>query len=543
MAVLHSVPTGELGQPGPRPYEPLAPVLVSANAQEIFAICPEAEELHRLPVDLFDAPILTDEALKSNGVSREERRSRALDPRYHSAAKRAVLSAAHLMSAVPDPSARQEAFWFLVQEWEQDRQVRVEDQTYLRVALNSIDINEGVAYVRAINEHSRPVQQRILEQISDSTANQYGLLKLIASVQSKETIEDLDNGILARDKQAQRWLTLLALVRADRQHTPVAELLCKKLIDGEFDHYIARDMLDYAASYDFPGQPPEPIAALKNMITLVEHSAGVPADGQMLARMAETFSMGLWSKDRQSALYKQRKILQDTLDYLTATVVTEFVSGVVTVEGRDYKAHMYKSFDELADIETDSFIHHAIQVVGETAVSHLKRRHQPRAEEAQAPEEPEEEVTAEREPIPLMCVDNQGNLHDAESPEFIDMVQSYLDKYKNTPHLKEDIDKILGYLSRLNFGNGAISGLIRVTEGYAPVSLNGNGLKPLPVWEFKPKEAQGLSLKSNAGIRTRIYLSVLPGAQALAIRNIGRRTDSNARALNKHSGRRGRRRR
>jgi hypothetical protein len=156
--------------------------------------------------------------------------------------------------------------------------------------------------------------------------------------------------------------------------------------------------------------------------------------------------------------------------------------------------------------------------------------------------EPGVETKQEKEPLILMYVDGQGALHEAESKEFSNLVEDYLKKYQHTPNLPEDIARILEHLTHLDFSNGIIHGLIRVTEGYAPVILNGAQAKDMPVWEFKPKEAIGLSLKSNAATRTRLYLSVIPGANIIAIRDIGRRSDSNARDLNKRSGRRRRHR-
>lgn len=541
MTLLHDPKNEEsLTPPALKPFEPLSPVLVLPNAREIFAAHPEIEDLHQLPVDLFDAPILTDENLKNNGVSREDRRTNPPDSQQHLAAKRAVLSAAHVMSAVPQPS-RQEAYRFVISEWEEDRGVQAQEQTYLRITLESLNIDDGVAYVTGLNDHGREVQQRTLELIQDSSANQYQLLKTLASVQSSEALADLDDQVYSQDMQALRWLTLLSLVRMDRQTAPVAELLAKRLTQGDFDRYIAHDMLGYANLYQAGGQLPEPVAALKSMISLVEHSAGASADGQTLSRMAEGFSLGMWPKEQQTAVYKQRKVLLDTLDYLTCTVVPEFVSGVIAVEGRDYKTHMYKAFDELSDIDTGSFVQ-AMRAVGGTAAGSLKRRRQPRTQEADIVDKPESDMPAEREPIPLAYVDKQGIMHAADTKEFDSLVHGYLDKHKNTPHLEEDLTKILDHLCRLDFSNGGVKGLIRVTNGYAPVIVNGDGPKSLPVWEFKPKDAPGLSLKSNAATRTRVYLSVLPDVEALAIRDIGRRSDSSARDLNRRTGR-GRRRR
>jgi|GEM_PF-4172462 len=535
MTLLHNPTSAELRRAGPGAFEPLAPVLVSPEAQEIFAAYPEIEELYQLPVNLFDEPILTDETLKSNGVSREERRGNALEPSLHKAARRAFLSAAHILAPVTDPADRAAAFQFLVHEWEEDRQAQAEDQLYLRITLNSVNVDEGAAYIEGVNNHSQTVQQRMLENIKDSSANQYQLLKLLASVQSQEAVDDLEGETQDKDKQALRWLTLMALVGADRQHAPLADLLGRKLDQGEFDLYIARDMLEYASRYDAEGLPPEPVAALKSLISLVEHSAGTPADGQMLARMAEGFSLGMWPKEQQTAVYKQRKIILETLGFLFS-VVNEYTAGVIAVEGRDYKPFLYKSFDQLADIETNSFIQ-TIRAVGETAAGSLKRRNQPKPE-ADEPSHPEPETSVEKEPMTLMCVDGLGQLHEADSKEFTDMVDAYLSKHENTPYLREDLEKILDYLTRLNFSNGRISGLIRVAEGYGLVVLNGGPAKPLPLWEFKPRDAAGLSLKSNAATRTRIILSHISETDSLAIRNIGRRTDSKARTLNKRSGRR-----
>lgn len=536
MTRLHNPTNGELRQAGARAFEPLAPILVSPEAQEIFAAYPEIEGLHKLPVDLFDAPVLTDENLKSNGVSREERRGYALESSLHKSAKIAHLSMAHILAPIADPAARAAAYQLLVHEWEEDRQVRAEDSVYLRIALNGMRIDESAAYVAGVNNHSRPAQQRMLESVHDSSANQYQLFKLLASVQAKEVVDELDEGVLSPDKQALRWLTLLALVRADRRQAPLAELLGTQLEQGDFDRYIARDMVDYASRYDAEGPRPEPVAALKSMISLVEHSASTPADGQLLARLAEGFSLGMWPKEQQAAVYKQRKALLDTLDFLFS-IVTDFTAGVIAVEGRDYKSHLYESFDELAELQTDSFVQ-TIRSVGETAASHLKRRHQPKAEAPENTGHPESEALPEREPMTLMCVDSQGCLHEADSKEFADMVDDYLSKHENTPYLREDLAKILDYLTRLNFSNGRISGLIRVAEGYAPVLLNGGPAKPLPLWEFKPKDAVGLSLKSNAAIRTRVILNHISETDSLAIRSIGRRTDSKARTLNRRSGRR-----
>jgi hypothetical protein len=535
MTLLHH--TGaEFRRPGANGFEPLDPVVISPRANELLSIYPELESLHHLPVDLFDDPILTDENLKTNGISREERRCQAPDEYLHRAAKVVYLSAAHLIAA-HEPKDRPQAFQELVSEWEESRQVKAGDYPYARITVNHIRPVEAGDYITGVNAYNQTFQQRIIEAIRDSSSSQYDLLKMVVSVQSQSSLEDLSNGCESADFQALRWLTLMALMRSNGSQAPIADLLARGLDSGAYDRYIAYDLLNYSQPLNQERDAPGPIAAVKSLLSLVEHSAGQAADGQMISRLADGMSLGIWPRESQAAVFKERKQMLETLKYLFDTV-SEFTAGVIAVDGREYKKFMYKELDELADIKQRDVMA-AVKSIGQTAASHIsqKRRQQPQPEQIEE-SAAETEDSAEREPLALMCVDSQGCLHDNTSKEFTDMIGDYLDKHKNTPNLPEDVDRMLDYLSRLDFSNGGVPGLIRISDGYAPVVLNGDGAKSLPVWEFKPKEAQGLSLKSNAATRTRIFLSVVPGANALAIRDIGRRTDSNARTLNKRSGRR-----
>jgi len=259
--------------------------------------------------------------------------------------------------------------------------------------------------------------------------------------------------------------------------------LVERLGNGDFDGYIAADVLRYETGAD---EKPNPqYEKIKALATLIQGTNPELSPDEAQCRLVD--NLGSWPEPQLQVL---AKIRNEQMNKLSLKIG---MNRRVQDNPVDQPDAVDAVMSRLGDIIKYEILH-------QRRPNPPKRRRQPQKEvvpEEPAPPTPEEDV--ERRTVSY--INASGEVFPMGSDEFDAIKRKYLGKFKGAKGLVSDIDAAMEYLSKLRMDTGRPNGV----DKYGSKLVCGG--QKYDLFAFKPSEAPGFTTHSRLTRETRILFS------------------------------------
>jgi hypothetical protein len=509
----------------------LEPFDIDFDAQWLMQANPELATMMLVEEPFFAASRDDlEEAYRENGASRSRIR------RVKKTATRipilVVQSLVRLIEDIDEPEDRLTAMEETEKHWVDDHIIKPPAGFNLKAVMRAM--NEGAEYIHpfvvSVKGNKDSLQQRQLAETEGNPDKEYDLIKLVIKVEDLERKDKASGGEPDDDHMALFWFNMLlhAPDGTPRQSSTISESIMTKLKLGVYDPLIARDLLH--ATKSAPAEAvPAALRGLQDLVDLIEQTVGKSVDDEDLERLASLTHS--WPAESQRVFNTHKAGLIKEFNTVSDYVIDHigpFSRPPQDIHSRQQEVHshlgMYlesvggKKYRRQPKIER-------AHDIGSTALR-LKRRHLAGDGKADT-EESNNDINAEQRehpPLKLSYIAESGHVFDNDSPQFEDMIERYVSRYKSVNHLEDDVRRMLAYLSHLNFSERDTPGVKKMVQGSLPL-LNGTQMRSrVTCLSFKPSLAKNLGLRSAEAKRCRIYFAHLDSDQ-LAIAEIGHRGD------------------
>lgn len=386
-------------------------------------------------------------------------------------------------------------------------------------------LDESVKYsviYRALYEGSFKVVDQYNESLVDDVpaeVQEYQLLKTFASIQPSPNEEPTDSTDPAVT------LTTMLYIDADSKEGEPAlpDSLFDRLQAGEYEDLIASDFLHYVSGNSSFEDPKLDEAAnqIRFIHQMMRTTLGADVNKDTLINSIvsnkDNWPLGIQAgfKEARKRLIGQtggilrlvtEQLIGDNFISESGDNEQDFIEGLHDVEW-DFERLKAKKLGAQAARGSMARIKHEDAL---SAVQSKRRRKQQSAATKEKAEETEPEKI--KEPRKLGYLDDKGVVHSADSEKYSELIEDFMDKKPNQVELQSDIDKILKYISEIDFST-RVNG---VTKYGGTVQL---GEGKTNVFGLKPQDAPGLSTKTKIVKKHRILFSFV-GEDQVAILGI-----------------------
>jgi hypothetical protein len=275
-----------------------------------------------------------------------------------------------------------------------------------------------------------------------------------------------------------------------------------ELSEGRYDHHIAKDVMRYIEQ---DGVLDADLVKIKQLGQFATAIAG--GGTEMMAN-----SLEVWPADQRHTIQQLRNALMERITINQANAV-RWLQEKEMLPPADPKSELESRAltlieDILKRVPITAEDKPYIMACKATIKSKRRRKHEQRLAEQQATHSATVAASAEKseeslDPYTMMTVD----LGSQESLEGVDyMVDAFLEGLgqQGDTKLREDVDKMFTYLARRDLPTTHRRGKKKLDNCHVRYK-DGGEEKRWQLWEFKPTEAAGLSLRSGTAKDSRIY--------------------------------------
>jgi hypothetical protein len=409
--------------------------------------------------------------------------------------------------------------------------------------LEGILDDRGLTYlttsVLAVTEKVRSLREltsKVIPELDvDDPRQQFELMKLLSKEAGKSSRDS------AETTEAASLQILYFFNILDGEHVAQAAPISEKLEAGEFDTFIAQEILQSVAQ---PTQELVGNSALhpSNFLRLSMRLTGKTLL-ETIEELADPENLALWPPDCKKALdlrraqYLQR--LGDSWSYVIdfmerhSTVVShDNTEADVSQAAIDFKVALAKR------LAVETSLSMPERIAARAIVESDKRRRRSRAEQAQTVGTTATGAAiAETKPEPrkLTYITSNGEALEG-SPEYEALFEDYLKAHVSKDGLKEDLAAIGEYLRTIDLSSGLPRGIKKMNGVPAGGLIRGGGPRIAKVYQLKPDEAVGLPTTSEEGHKLRVLFALRNGTVGL----LGIETKGNIATLERNIGLRGR---
>lgn len=265
--------------------------------------------------------------------------------------------------------------------------------------------------------------------------------------------------------------------------------LADRLSNGEFDRYIATDVLEYEPSQDERvNLLYEKIKALESFSQTINPELSTD---ELRHRLVD--NVAAWPEPQLQALVKIRNDLVNRLNIKIGFTTNKQLSANVK----------QPSAVEQAVARVRDAIYYDYAGNRRPRQVNAKRKSRTRREETKPKESaivsPEQENTVIR---PVSYINAAGEQFASDSDEFVEFKNEYLKRFRGAKGLPADLDAAIDYLSKLRMDTGQPNG---VNQYGAKLARDGEEYDLLAL---KPSDAPGFPSQSKITKETRILFSL-----------------------------------
>ncbi len=413
--------------------------------------------------------------------------------------------AAHMVADIDDPEEQKAAARRLVAPLLDD--LADEDAPNMALAIDQTALpvaQLGVNFKR-LETLSFELVTELKSMLGDNPRNHYELLRLFDSANTY--IKPTSNPY---DDQRKTLLALCSIVALQNPENDLGGNLVKQLIKGEFDEFIANDLLSGQCTNSLETTQNEKRHLLR-LVELMKACPGGCTEEEAVAALSKASSLAVWPLDSQKIFEAKKANL--ILCMNTAIAKSRHVLAVenrfsirrgVTNEELDRVMQLHK-------IERNKSFVLPKQASGghestKSSPEPSKRKAIPRQADQAAQVAVAETVAVVPKPREIVFIDHLGSELTKDNPGFEKLIRDYTDQHLGDQHLVNDVENILEHLSRLDFSNGRIPGIKKLKDTHTR-----RGDRDLDVFSFKTFEAVGLPTASRNAKKTRVLFSIEDG--------------------------------
>jgi hypothetical protein len=382
------------------------------------------------------------------------------------------------------------------------------------------DVLAAAEKVRSLSEFTSQIIPG-LELESDE--QQFALMRLLSRTVrlpkqlSKRTPEE-------REVDALQTLYIFNILDGERLATSVPVM--EKLGEGEFDTFIARDMLREVAQQT--ENPVNGVAELQKLLRLANRLSTKPLP-ETITALAHTESLASWPEackkllDNRRAQYQQS--LQESQAHQKAFIEDHDCVVVRDSTEADVKRAVIELKVALAKRQAvDSSVSMPQRLGARIIVEADKKRKRSATKQAQTvgntataaalSSEAEAEAEAEPQTRRKLTYLAPGGEAPEGTPEYEALFRDYLEAHIGQSGLEEDLLKIREYLRTVDLSAGLPRGVYKM-KGVPRGGLARCGTRIPKVYQLKPAEAIDLSTKSEDGDKLRVLFALRNGTVGL----------------------------
>lgn len=357
-------------------------------------------------------------------------------------------------------------------------------------------------FVRKMRALGEQAKGEVTESTSSGTRSSYALLRMLATDIGTEIRNERPRERY-RDWRPNHMLARLILLGGE----PTQQTLATKTRQGQFDAHIADDLLRIADTTE--SQHPD-IARIRGLSRLALAAANKSEHGDEfrahLASLADIWTPG------------ERQVIVGVRELLIGGMAVNFTLAQQRLEDAFY---FEENTDEMFRRSYDTFMKDMIKHwegmitspqlrIQFTQLKAQVGRRRPNAKQRRAAAEAQQaetaaatkEVETNEPPILATC-----DLTDGTTVEGIDEIKANFieNASQGNVTVPQDVEKIFDFMVRTDLPSTHRRGVKIIRE--VGVRM---GEKIHPLWEFKPLEAAGLSLRTNVAKNSRVYFVKLP---------------------------------
>lgn len=337
---------------------------------------------------------------------------------------------------------------------------------------------------------SESLGARLAADLADNPGARYELAKLVAGTGG---FSDTDDAQLSDEKNARQWLVKL-LNSPYENNGRVLRTVAKEAQEGGFDQHLALELMEGAG----PSNP-----AINNMLMLAGINGG--ANEEAYVRLAA--AVGHWPKEAVALLTDAREELVNAMRLACEGAKADLAAklGLVS-DGLTSAERFNKMMEKMIDT-----VWGVSRAALANAPPEVKKK-------LLSPATPAVKQTVVYRATPeirreinnsIKFVDKSGRIFENGSPEYDEMIQQALGRYKGTKEFPTDIMAAIEYISHIDFARptGRV-GLDKINSGDWTVEMP-DGPKPRPLYRFKAQTAVGIPIKTQVMKDHRIMFALI----------------------------------
>jgi hypothetical protein len=412
-----------------------------------------------------------------------------------------------VVAKIDDPEEKRQTVERLVRHF--TRPIPSLKETIITSFLGGIE--EHNAHVATLNESSTMLAEEIGDAMKDDPSVEYDLIRLIVGTDPSKP--DDESHFSPRDA----FSFMLNAVNQDSDSTFVTRL-ADRLESGAFDHFLAADLLylERRRGEDRTRTPTH----IGNLQRLLEDCNPELAGETIDERLVESFGKGLWFTEARLALYNARSIILQRLQTINRSQLKDAQRYGLRIPAGDPEEVFEQAQDTYFSGLGAKEAILTFMTKDERVRDSLKRRRRSitrgRKPKKAAPL-PAPEVLPSQEKKVVCVSHTTGERYEQDDDEFRKILtQRLASDTRSVAGLDADLDRMVNYLSRLDFSRGRISGIfkqgdpIKITEGETVVET-------ADVFELKPTESPGLGVRTKYAKSLRVQFALLDQGQTIGI--------------------------
>jgi hypothetical protein len=361
--------------------------------------------------------------------------------------------------------------------------------------------------IKVFDQTANLVVDHLDRQTSGQPPAQYQLLQLL-------THAGLSAENAPAHKQAEVLLSLTTFAALKPGRKDIVSPIRQNLETGLFDSFIADEILHEAFRNTADPKQESNNNELLNLVVLVKSAAQLDNDEVAIGRLSGDL-LELWPANCSGLLADRRGLYEQKLAANFSRQREEFVKDSLIIS---------REPGDTLDLTLEHLLAALPRERGSRPTAHdlvqnasLKRKRLSSKTRAfgQAAVSPTVETTPEVDYGPrnqVMHMDAQGHETPFGTPEFTKFVDDYVQRYKGTPGLAENLQAMIDYLRMADFSKGPVDGIKKYKN------MVNRGDTSYNLYAFKPSDAAGVPVSSMPARKTRM-LFVRPADEQTASSN------------------------
>jgi hypothetical protein len=373
----------------------------------------------------------------------------------------------------------------------------------------------GVMAALEVNRSLRGFADKVINPLNTGKPeDEFELMKLVARPALGPN--PMSSELVARALQFVYFYNLL-----DGKRVAPSLALDTKLEAGEFDGFIARDMLRGVAETTEDHLQKNGIAALQKLLRLATRLTGQaePSD-DVIARLTDKDSLQSWPAECQRALDIRKEQYLRSLKEARTRVTLRINEENCLVPSNTTEANIDRFAAELIRAfavrkSNDTAFRPQERLIAQRIATSMAKRRRLRAQAASESGSLMTSATiqevSEREPRKLTYILPNGEMSPEGSPEYEALLNDFVDRHKGQAGLRDTLDGIVSFLKSLNLAVPQ-RGIFKL-DGATDIH-RGQTVMP-KVYEMRPFDVVGLRMNTMRSTALRVMFTVIDGNVAI----------------------------